>query len=195
MKDCSRQASLLLTCWKHGKKQKEAMEMVLETERLILREMDEGDLPDLAEMLENPRVMAAYEHTFTAADICQWLARQQGRYQAYGFGLWAVVEKGGRMVGQAGLSMQPYRGREVLEIGYLLKERLWGRGFAREAAAGCKRYAFETLGRDAVYSIIKSDNIRSVRVAEGIGMKRLDTFVTRYYAGDMLHFLYRVERA
>ena len=96
------------------------------------------------------------------------------------------------MIGQAGLTMQSYKGTEVLEIGYLLKERFWHHGYASEAANGCKKYAFEQLNRDKVYSIIKSDNYASMKVAKSMGMKKEDEFVTQYYNGDMLHFLYSV---
>ena len=51
--------------------------MILETERLMLREMGEQDIPDLKEILQNPRVMYAYEHDFTDEDVREWLARQQ----------------------------------------------------------------------------------------------------------------------
>ena len=94
--------------------------------------------------------------------------------------------------GQAGLTMQFYKGTEVLEIGYLLKERFWHHGYASEAANGCKKYAFEQLNRDKVYSIIKSDNYASMKVAKSMGMKKEDEFVTQYYNGDMLHFLYSI---
>ena len=43
--------------------------MILQTERLLLREMNEADLPDLAEMLQNPAVMYAYEHDFSDRDV------------------------------------------------------------------------------------------------------------------------------
>ena len=84
---------------------------------------------------------------------------------------------------------------QVLEVGYLLKRRHWHQGYAAEAAEGCKRYAFEKLGQRAVYSVIKADNAASIRVAERIGMEKADEFTTQYFNGDMLHFLYRVERA
>ena len=120
--------------------------MVFETERLTLREMNQDDYRDLAEILQNPNVMYAYEHDFTDTDVQIWLDRQRKRYETYGFGLWAVILKDtNEMIGQAGLTMQPYQGGEVLEIGYLLKKRFWGRGDAREAAAACKRYAFDTM--------------------------------------------------
>ena len=96
------------------------------------------------------------------------------------------------MIGQAGLTMQPYKNTEVLEIGYLLKGNFWFYGYAKEAACGCKKYAFEHLKKDKVYSIMKADNLPSIKVAESIGMNKKDEFITQYYNGDMLHFLYSV---
>ena len=96
--------------------------MIFETERLILREMEQSDFKDLAEILQNPNVMYAYEHDFTDNDVQEWLDRQRNRYKKYGFGLWAIILKStNEMIGQAGLTMQPYKETEVLEIGYLLK--------------------------------------------------------------------------
>lgn len=92
--------------------------MILDTERLFLREMKQNDFQDLAEILQNPRVMYAYEHDFSDNDVQAWLDRQIERYKKYGFGLWAVVLKDtNEMIGQAGLTMQPYKNTEVLEIG------------------------------------------------------------------------------
>ena len=169
--------------------------MILETKRLILREMGQSDFQDLAEMLQNPEVMYAYEHDFTDEDVQVWLDRQKMRYEKYGFGLWAMILKStGDMIGQAGLTMQPYKGGEVLEIGYLLKQKFWHCGYAREAAMGCKKYAFENLNKEKVHSVIKTDNVASMRVAESIGMTKEDEFITQYYNGDMWHFLYSVYR-
>lgn len=168
--------------------------MKLKTERLYLREMNQNDFEDLAEILQNPNVMYAYEHDFSDNDVQEWLDRQITRYEKYGFGLWAVVLKDtDEMIGQAGLTIQPYRNTEVLEIGYLLKEKFWHYGYAREAAMKCKNYAFENLNRDKVYSIIKADNVASIRVAESIGMSKEDKFITQYYNGNMLHFLYSIQ--
>ena len=94
--------------------------VILETERLILREMEQSDFTNLAEILQNPKVMYAYEHDFSEEDVQEWLDRQMERYRKYGFGLWAVLLKHAgvfseetvtekTMIGQAGLTVQPYR--------------------------------------------------------------------------------------
>lgn len=171
------------------------MNEILRTERLLLREMTWEDLPDLAQMLQDPLVMYAYEHEFTDEDVKQWLSRQLDRYEKYGFGLWAAVLKGsGRMVGQTGLTYQKCEGAQVLEVGYLLKRKFWHQGYAREAAAGCRDYAFQVLGAHRVHSVIKTDNAASIRVAESLGMHREKEFVARYYNGDMPHYLYMVSK-
>ncbi len=167
--------------------------MILQTKRLLLREMGPSDFADLAEILQDPKVVYAYEHTFSDADVWEWLERQRRRYREDGFGLWAaVLKQTGEMIGQAGLTLQPCEGELVLEIGYLFKERHWHRGYAREAAQACEEYAFTQLHAQQVCSIIKADNEPSKRVAQSIGMKPVKTFTARYYHGDMLHILYRI---
>ena len=120
--------------------------MILETRRLFLREMNRNDFQDLSEILLDPQVMYAYGHDFSDQDVQIWLDRQTERYRHPGFGLWAVILKSTHeMIGQAGLTMQPCRDRQILEIGYLLKKRFWHHGYATEAAEGCKRYASFSL--------------------------------------------------
>ena len=170
--------------------------IILETERLALRELEIRDASDLAEILQNPAVMFAYEHTFTNQDVYQWLGRQRGRYLFHGFGLWAVcIKNTGCMIGQAGLTLQPYRNTRVLEVGYLLKQQFWHQGYATEAAKGCMQYAFHQLEQPIVHAIIKADNRPSIAVAERLGMLRADTFPARYYSGARTHLLYLARRS
>ncbi len=169
------------------------MKEILRTRRLLLREMTEGDIPDLEEMLLDPEVMYAYPHTFTKEDVENRLARQQQRYRQDGFGLWAVVLRStGEMVGQAGLTWQDCEGQPVLEVGYLLKKRFWHQGYASEAARACRDYAFRVLGAEKVSSIIKTDNLASIRVAQRNGMAREKAFTAHYYNVPVPHYLYTV---
>ena len=113
--------------------------MILETDRLYLRKMTQEDYSALCRMLQDPDVMYAYEHAFSDEEAHQWLHKQLARYEEYGFGLWAVILKEtGEMIGQCGLTMQDWNGREVLEVGYLFCKDFWHKGYAIEAAAACK---------------------------------------------------------
>ena len=65
--------------------------MILETERLYLREMNQSDLGSLCKILQDEDAMYAYEGAFSDTEVQEWLDRQISRYQKWGFGLWAVV--------------------------------------------------------------------------------------------------------
>ena len=169
---------------------------MVETERLGLREMTDGDFPALCRMLQDTQVMYAYEHAFPDEEAWEWLRRQQERYRRDGFGLWAVVEKEtGVMVGQCGLSWQSLGdGRQVPEVGYLLERAAWHKGYATEAARACRDYAFEILGFEEVYSIIRDNNLPSQAVARRNGMTVRGSFVKHYYGMDMPHLIFSVSR-
>lgn len=67
---------------------------ILETERLLLRGLEQGDFKDVCKLLQDDEVMYAYEGAFNDQEVQNWLDRQFGRYRHDGFGLWGVVEKG-----------------------------------------------------------------------------------------------------
>lgn len=165
--------------------------MILETERLCLREMTPEDWPALAEILQDPQAMYAYEHAFSDDEVTAWLTRQMERYTCDGFGLWAMIEKEtGRMMGQMGITLQDWNGRRVPEVGYLLNRDFWHRGYAAEGAVACKKLAFETYGFPVVYSIIRDSNTASQRVARRNGMAPRGVVLKHYYDMDMPHIVF-----
>lgn len=170
--------------------------MILETERLYLREMNQSDFTQLSKILQDESTMYAYNGAFSNHETQDWLDRQIARYHEYGFGLWAVVLKETEeMIGQCGLTMQSWKDRQVLEIGYLLQKVHWHKGYAIEAAKACKEYAFTKLNADEVFSIIRDTNTASQKVALRNGMTAIDTWVKHYRGVDMPHDLYSVKRA
>ena len=169
--------------------------MILETERLYLREMDQSDFASLCRILKDDDVMYAYEGAFSDDEVREWLDRQIARYHKWGFGLWAVVLKEtNEMIGQCGLTMQNWKDDEVLEIGYLFERVHWHKGYASEAAKACKRYAFETLNASEVCSIIRDTNTASQNVAIRNGMTVKDKWTKHYRGVDMPHYSYVVYR-
>lgn len=165
--------------------------MILETERIYLREMNQTDFNSLCKILQDKDTMYAYEGAFNDNEVQEWLDRQISRYQKWNFGLWAVILKDNdEMIGQCGLTMQPWKEAEVLEIGYLFNRLYWHKGYATEAAIACKKYAFEILKATEVCSIIRDTNIASQNVAIRNGMTKRDTWVKHYRGVDMLHYCY-----
>ena len=169
--------------------------MILETERLYLREMDQNDFVALSKILQDEDTMYAYNGAFNDEETWAWLDKQISRYKKYGFGLWAVVLKEtDEMIGQCGLTMQPWKEKEVLEIGYLLRRDCWHKGYATEGAKACKEYAFEKLDASEVCSIIRDINTPSKKVALRNGMTVKDSWVKHYRGVDMPHDRYSVEK-
>lgn len=165
--------------------------MILETQRLMLREMAQDDFDALCAILKDEKAMVAYEGAFSDEEVQEWLDRQLARYHRWGFGLWAVVMKEtGEMIGQCGLTMQPWQDREVLEIGYLFQRRYWHQGYATEAAMACKAYAFDRLDAEEVCSIIRDTNTASQRVAMRSGMTPVDRWTKHYRGIAMPHIRY-----
>jgi len=170
------------------------MKKILETDRLFLREFIDDDYNDLCEILQDKEVMYAYEHSFSEDEVKGWFNWIVEHYAKYGFGLWAVIHKEtNEFLGQCGITIQNLNGNEYLEIGYLFKKKHWHKGYAVEAASGCKKYAFENLNAEKVYSIIRDDNTASQNVAKRIGMEKTDEIMKHYYNMDILHYIFEVK--
>jgi RimJ/RimL family protein N-acetyltransferase len=144
--------------------------VILETERLVLRPLQNSDIDDFARMAADPEVMKYINFGKTMNRIEAWrsMATIAGHWVLKGYGGWALIEKEtGAFVGRAGL-YHP-EGWPVLEVGWTIAREHWNRGFATEAGQRAARWAFEELGLDMLYSVIHPENAASIRVAEKLG--------------------------
>jgi len=151
----------------------------LTTARLTLREMTDADLDDMAELLGDEQVMSYYARPKTRSEAQAWIDWNKQLYRAHGFGLWAMsVTETGAFVGDCGLTIQRVDGVDEIEIGYHVKAEYQGRGYATEAATGCRELARGHLSVHRLIAIIDPDNRPSQAVAEKIGLtleKRTNT--------------------
>ena len=104
------------------------------------------------------------------------------------------MKESDELTGQCGLTMQPWKDTEVLEIGYLFNRKFWHQGYATEAAAACKQYAFEVLNAEEVCSIIRDMNLPSQNVARRIGMTPVDSWIKPSRGIDIPHDRFVVTR-
>jgi len=166
------------------------MKHILETERLFLREMTQGDFAALAGIMQDEETMYAYNGAFSETETQEWLDRNIRRYIEDGFGLWAVILKSsGEMIGQTGITWQDIEGARVPEIGYLFNRAHWHNGYATEAAIACREYAFGNLGFKEVFSLVRCSNIASKDVAIRNGMMIRKRIVRHYRGMDMPHYV------
>lgn len=157
----------------------------LETARLSLRPFTAADLDDLAALHGDPAVMRYIDD---ARPVLREVVAEEtlpGYLRAYrelpeGLGHRAIVERaGGRFAGWISLLPPSSVGLEDadgLELGYRLRQEVWGRGYATEAARAVVDAAFGHLGAERIVATTMAVNTGSRRVLEKVGLRHVSTF-------------------
>lgn len=110
-------------------------DIVLTTERLTLRNMTKKDVCNLLEIFSDPIAMEYYPSTKDEKQTIEWIAKMLNNYAKHGTGLWIVEHKEtGEFLGQCGIVPQEVEGVREMELGYSFARRVWGNGYATEAA-------------------------------------------------------------
>ena len=149
----------------------------IETERLILREMTPEDFDRLYAVLADSDIMQHYPYAFDEGRVRNWINKNQERYRAFGFGLWAVcLKETGGMIGDCGLTMQNVGGMILPEIGYHIAKAYQRRGYAKEAARAVRDWTFRNTPFLAVYSYMKKANVASSATARACGMRFVEEY-------------------
>ena len=145
--------------------------MILETKRLLLREMSPDDFQAMFQVLGDPQTMWHYPYTPDGQHVRDWIERNINRYMKDGFGLWAVcLKETGELIGDCGLTLQNINGEILTEIGYHIRRDCHRKGYASEAARGVRDWVFQNTDYQAVYSYCRYTNLPSIKTAESIGM-------------------------
>lgn len=153
------------------------MKIILETERLLLREYTADDFDALHKILSDPETMRHYPAPYDEAGTRHWIDWSLENYAKYGFGLWAVVLKEtGEFIGDCGLTIQNIDGEQLPEIGYHISKRYWRQGYAKEAARAVRDWAFRNTQYNALYSYMKYTNTASYATALANGMKKVKEY-------------------
>jgi RimJ/RimL family protein N-acetyltransferase len=141
----------------------------LESERLRFRQWRESDFPTYEQWCSRMEIMRYLGgKTFDRIQAWRHMAYQLGHWQLLGYGYYAVEEKAtGALIGRIGYTHHP--GWPDFELGWTIIPEYQGRGYATEGARMLLDYAFTSLGRDRVTSLIHPDNAPSRRVAEKLG--------------------------
>ena len=168
---------------------------LIETERLILREMTFDDLPALRAIVQDEQTMYAWNGAWDEEETIDGLEKQVKSYRENGFGRWAVtLKETGNVIGVCGLLWIDTDKETVLEIGYLFNRVYWHKGYASEAAIACKKYTFDVLGYPEVFSIIRDSNFASMNVAIRMGMLVRGRYIKHYKGEDMPHYIFSARK-
>lgn len=150
---------------------------VLDTARLHLRRITDGNLDDLVTLDSDPAVMRFISggeptprHVYTDTLLERMKAYAD---QPYGY---AAAYEAGRFVGWFHLRPS-VADADVLELGYRLRQDAWGRGLATEGSRALVRYAFDDLEQTLVDACALEDNAASIAVLKKCGMRYVGRFV------------------
>jgi RimJ/RimL family protein N-acetyltransferase len=146
--------------------------MQIETARLSLREFQHQDLASLAAILADPLVMHfSSTGALSVVQAQERLDKFIASYQSYGFGKWAVISNATQqLIGYCGIAMAVIDHQNQPEIGYRFDSKVWGQGFATEAAAAALQYGLSQLRLPYILEIVEPANLASVRVLQKLGL-------------------------
>jgi RimJ/RimL family protein N-acetyltransferase len=155
------------------------VDIVLATDRLILRRLSPADEDHLVDLDGDPEVMRYLtggrptpRETIRAATLPR-LIDEYDRFP--GLGRWAAEDRDGTFLGWFALAPQVAQPDQA-ELGYRLRRAAWGRGLATEGARALLRMAFTGRGLRRVWAETMTVNTRSRRVMERSGMRYVRTF-------------------
>ncbi|GAA2498129.1 MULTISPECIES: GNAT family N-acetyltransferase [Actinomycetes] len=144
----------------------------ISTERLVLRPLDEDDVPALAEMMNDEQVAAWTEvpQPFTEAGARRWITQHAPAERAAGRGLDLAVTEflTQRLVGVVRLTRTDWRIRAT-ELSYIVAPWARGEGYASEAALATARWLFGDQRFERIELRTAADNTASQQVAQKIG--------------------------
>lgn len=163
------------------------MKVLIETERLILRELEYTDDQDLFEMDSDPEVHLYIENNPVKSidEIRTVIGMLKIQYKENGIARWAVVDKlTNECVGWSGLKYfnQPLNNHNnFYDLGYRFKKKHWGKGFATESSSAILDFGFRNFNVEKIFAITDPKNENSKKVLNKLGFEFQETFD---YEGD-----------
>lgn len=145
---------------------------MIETERLILREMQESDLGPLCEALNNIRIVrntARIPWPYRLDDAAEHLRRVRDT-GAGSLRLMIVLKQAPQTIA-GGIAYEAEISGHAAELGYWLAEPMWARGFGYEAARAVTTHAFEITGHERLVASYHHGNEASRRILDRLGFR------------------------
>lgn len=143
--------------------------VVIQTERLSLRPVEQGDLDAWAEFLADRNAVRLvhfpepHNRELAARLLTRMIERADGTKAMYA----VIIRRTGETAGFVGYSPRALEWGDELELGWLLLPRFHGFGYATEAARNLR-----SLVPGRVVSLIRTENVASINVARKLGMRR-----------------------
>jgi len=171
------------------------MKIHVQTERLILRDLEISDAegifkldsdPDVHEFLGKKPIQSIDQ----AREIIEFIRKQ---YIKNNIGRWAIIDKtSGDFIGWSGLKYEEGLREDFnyYDLGYRLRKEYWGKGIATESAKASLKYGFEQLSLKEIGAAADVNHIVSNKILKNIGMR----FIDRFDYDSQPHNWYKIDR-
>lgn len=142
------------------------------TERLRLVPIGARHAAELWELHQDEGIARWYAGRWSVEQARRFAAAMERSWRDRGFGKWLAYDSStGALVGRGGLSSAVVESAERVEVGWTLRQEVWGRGYATEIGRAGLDLAFSVLGVEEIASFTEVHNARSRAVVERLGMR------------------------
>ena len=148
---------------------------VMRTDRLIIRETTLEDVDEFYRIYADPEMTRYMEGLFEDPEDEKRYQKDyiEKVYGLMGFGVWTLIRaEDGRIIGRAGYSVR--NGCDNVELGFLVGTQFQRQGYALEACRAILDYGRDVLQLESVQTLVKSENVASIRMCEKLGFEILD---------------------
>lgn len=146
--------------------------VVVETPRLIVRQLTPGDAEFLLGLFNEPSFLANIgdRGIRSLEDARRFIVEvPMASYAKHGHGHYRVELKDGTIIGTCGLIRRDYIGET--DIGFAYLPAYWGQGYAGEAAMAVMEFGRSTLGLQRIVAVVSPHNTPSIRLLEKLGLR------------------------
>ena len=150
------------------------MNIIAETDRLLIREFIESDIEEILLLHSDPRILEftgdiVMTRTDEAENVLNNIITNQ--YQKTGMGRWAVHEKkSGRMLGWCGLRKQ----NNEIDLGIRFKKKFWNKGYGTESSKAILNKGFVDLKIPEVIARTAKENHGMNRILLNLGFEKIE---------------------
>lgn len=156
------------------------MSIIIETERLILRQFSEDDASGLNKICNEEYILKWMPDWKSDVESrLKWIGWVGKKYSAATKSdarimLAVTLKSDGSIIGMVGIGNKEEVDNEI-EIAYFISEKFSNKGYTSEAAKAMSVWSFDTLKLDYLIAIVELDNYPSQKVVEKCGFKKLET--------------------
>lgn len=147
---------------------------ILTTKRCMVRETTEEDVDSFYEIYAEPEITKYMEDLFAdrEEEIAYIRDYREKVYSFYGYGMWTVLTKEGKVIGRAGINWR--EGFDLPELGFVIGVPWQGQGYAYEVCSAILAYAHQELGLTQIQVLVMDGNDKSEALCAKLGFRYME---------------------